>query len=225
MPQCPSCGSTINESIRFCPACGKAIQSPKQEPAEKQSISSPAKTTKHPMSKRAKVLYACIATALFSAFSIVFVLHIPGGEHPVIEKQPEIAMATMNTDVQLSPQQIEFTVDDGKVSFSLTELREKKLIAFDYHAENRIVPIMAFISTAGKLVTTIRLCEPCNSMSFNIEGNELACSKCETRWKLDNLEGIQGSCQKYPPDPIPSEVVGNFVVIKESAIKNWKMRI
>lgn len=171
------------------------------------------------------MIYTFVAAALFGIFTFIFVHHIPGGEHPVIEKQPEISMATMNIDVQLQPQQIEYTINDGKVSFSLTALREKKMIAFDYHIEHRTVPIMAFITTAGKLVTAIRLCEPCNSMNFRIEGNELACGNCETRWKLDNLEGIQGSCQKYPPDPIPSEIVGNYVVINESAIKNWKMRI
>ncbi|MBI1806375.1 MAG: DUF2318 domain-containing protein, partial [Ignavibacteria bacterium] len=82
-----------------------------------------------------------------------------------------------------------------------------------------------FISPEGKLVTAIRICEPCNSHTFRIEGTELACGNCETRWKLNNLEGLQGSCQKYPPAPIASQVIGNEVQIDERLVKNWKTRI
>lgn len=123
------------------------------------------------------------------------------------------------------PETIDATVENGAISFSLTELREKKFVQFDYQASTGVISMLAFISPEGKLVTAIRMCEPCNAKIFRIEGDELACGNCETRWKLANLEGIQGSCQKYPPDPIPSQVVGNRVVMSEAAVLNWKMRI
>jgi hypothetical protein len=177
------------------------------------------------MSRKAKIVYTCIALGLFAIFLFTFMNHIPGGEHPVIALQPEVAMASMGTDQSLTLEPIDARVENGTVSFSLTLLQQRKFVQFDYHSSSGIVPLLAFISPEGKLVTAIRMCEPCNAKVFRIEGDELACGNCETRWKLSNLEGIQGSCQKYPPDPIPSKVVGNRVVIEEAFVKNWKMRI
>ena len=134
-------------------------------------------------------------------------------------------MASMSAEQTLAAEPIDATVEDGTISFSLASLQQKKFVEFDYHTATGTIPLLAFISPEGKLVTAIRMCEPCNATKFRIEGDELACGNCETRWKLNNLEGIQGSCQKYPPDPIPSQVVGNRIIISESVVKNWKMRI
>ena len=171
------------------------------------------------------MLYTLFALSLFALFTFIFKNHLPGGAHPVIELQPEIAMATMYTDQVLKPFPVVADVEDGKVVFSLSLLQEKKIIQFDYQTPTGSLPLLAFISSNGKMVTAVRICEPCNSHNFRIEGNELACGNCETRWKLDNLEGIQGSCQKYPPDPIPSTIAGNRVQIEENVLKQWKMRI
>ena len=99
------------------------------------------------------------------------------------------------------------------------------MVSFAYQSATTTVPLLALISADGTVVTAVRLCEPCNSSDFTIEGNELACGKCETRWKLSNFEGLQGSCQKFPPAPIPSRVLGNYVQIDESIVANWKLRM
>jgi uncharacterized membrane protein len=85
--------------------------------------------------------------------------------------------------------------------------------------------MLAYINPQGKLVTSIAMCEPCNSKSFHTESQDIVCDNCGTRWNFTTLEGISGSCQKYPPDPIPSQIVGNEVRIKEKLVADWKMRI
>jgi hypothetical protein len=177
------------------------------------------------MSKRARMLYTLVAAVLSLVFIAIFIDHIPGGAHPVIANQPEVAMASMFTDVHLTLQPISVQISGGKIVFPLSVLLEKKFVEFDYLTQTNSIPLLAYISPEGKLVTSIRLCEPCNSKSFRIDGTELACGNCETRWKLNNLEGLQGSCQKYPPAPIPSRVNGSYVEIDEAAVKAWKMRI
>jgi uncharacterized membrane protein len=177
------------------------------------------------MSKKARIVYSILAVALASVFLFLFMVHLPGKEHPVIAMQPDIALPITISYTHLEPQHVDATVQNGTISFSLTDLREKKMVEFEYHSATGSIPLLAFISTDGKLITAIRMCEPCNSSKFSIEGDELACGNCETRWKLSNFEGIQGSCQKYPPDPIASEIAGDRVVIQENAVKNWKMRI
>ena len=99
------------------------------------------------------------------------------------------------------------------------------MVAFTYAGKRRDVDMLAYINPQGKLVTSIAMCEPCNSKSFHTESQDTVCDNCGTRWNFTTLEGISGSCQKYPPDPIPSQIVGNDVRISTRLIENWKMRI
>lgn len=87
------------------------------------------------------------------------------------------------------------------------------------------MPLLAYLSEEGRIITAISMCEPCNSTAFHINGNELICNSCGTTWELDNLDAISGSCGKYPPDPIPSRVVGNQIQISELSVANWQRRI
>ena len=227
---CTSCGSELKEGAKFCHSCGKPqwgkpIAAVSEQKAPETPTLSQVKAIKQPMSKTAKTVYALIAIALFGVFAFLFMSHLPGGAHPVIANQPDVAMATMYMGQTISGQPISAQVENGKITFPLSLLLEKKMVEFEYKMENTTVPLLAFISSEGKLVTAIRVCEPCNSRTFRIEETELACGNCETRWKLNNLEGLQGSCQKYAPDPIPSTIVGNQVQIDESVVKNWKLRI
>jgi uncharacterized membrane protein len=224
--RCPHCGKDLSGGVRYCPSCGKAVDRPDASTsAAAATLPSAAKAVKHPMTRKARYFYAGLAAALSIVFITIFIDHLPGGAHPVIANQPEVAMASMFTDVRLTLQPISVQVIGGKIIFPLSVLQEKKFVQFEYATQSNSVPLLAYISPEGKLVTAIRLCEPCNSMSFRIEGTELACGTCETRWKLNNLEGLQGSCQKYPPAPIPSRLNGNFVEIDEAVVKAWKMRI
>ncbi len=223
--KCPACGATLKPGAKFCSSCGHEASLVRNGDPPAAAIPSLGKSVRHPLSPKAKLVYTGLVVTIFGIFTTVFIRHLPGGEHPVIAQQPEVAMASANIGENLGAQPIDVTIADGKISFSLTTLLQHKMVSFDYTTPSAIVPLLAFISPTGKLITAIRMCEPCNSKIFRIEGTELACGNCETRWKLANLEGLQGSCQKYPPDPIPSIVEGNRVVIEEAVVKKWKMRI
>jgi uncharacterized membrane protein len=170
-------------------------------------------------------MYLAVILIISTIFVYLFQSHLPGGSHPVIVNQPEIAMSTMYMGQELDQQVITPEIQNGFVQFPLSLLLQKKIVAFDYPTSTGKLPLLAYISADGKLVTAVRMCEPCNSTTFRIEGTELVCGNCGTRWKLNNLEGVEGSCQKYPPDPVPSKVVENQVQIDETYLKNWKMRI
>ena len=177
------------------------------------------------MSSRAKSIYALIATGLFALFLYIYFVNLPGKPHPVIEKQPEVAMAAAYAAEPLEQQPIEVTVANGSITFPLPVVLDKKIVSFDYNSGTTIVPLMAFVNSDGKLVTAVRLCEPCDSKKFRIEGNLMICGVCGTQWKLNNLEGISGNCQKYPPAPIPSTVENSVVRIDENIVRNWKIRM
>lgn len=213
--RCPACATENKPGAAFCSRCGAQLEQPRPQ----------APLSRTPVARRTKLLYAAFALLLVGIMVVLLVRHLPGGAHPVIEGQPVVAMASAFTGQQREPAPVESRIAGGNIIISLPEVLDKKIVEFDYDNQTTVIPLLAFITPEGKLVTAIRICEPCNSKKYSIDGDELCCGNCETRWKLTNLEGIQGSCQKYPPDPIPSTVEGNTILIKESLVKNWKMRI
>ncbi len=128
-----------------------------------------------------------------------------------------------NQNVAMSP--VEAAVTGGTIELPLDAVKEKKLISFSYGNKDKRLPLMAYITPSGKLVTAMSVCEPCRSNKFHIEGNNMVCNSCFTKWDLETLEGLSGGCLKYPPDVLAHTVQGNKIMIKEKDVLNWKPRI
>jgi len=232
--QCTFCEVANTPESRFCAGCGKPLNQPTLSDTS-PPIGSPHSAAEEripsigvnrtPMPRRVKLAYGIGTAALFSLFLWMFFSHLPGQPNPVIAQQPDIALPVAYAGDPIHQTQIEALVRDGDVIISLPTLLDKKMVAFDYAGTSTKIPLLAYINSTGKLVTAFRYCEPCNSETYRIEGVELCCGKCESKWKLDNLDGIQGSCMKYPPNPIPSTVVGNEIHISEALVKSWKTRL
>ncbi|MCL4440573.1 MAG: DUF2318 domain-containing protein [Firmicutes bacterium] len=133
-------------------------------------------------------------------------------------------------------QKIEMTaaplkVENGKAAISLDTLKEKKILYTEYRGEKRkyygtfdYLPLNAFVTRSGRVVLASSICEPCYGTKFYIEGTDLVCVACGTRWRLDDLMGISGGCVKYAPEEFKYTVENNNIIIDESALKNWKPR-
>ena len=113
----------------------------------------------------------------------------------------------------------------GAVEVPLDLVKNEKLVSFEYLRPDGRIPLLAYITPAGKLVTAVGVCEPCRSTRFHIEGNHMVCNSCFTRWDLETLKGISGGCLNYPPDTLPHEIQGGQLTIKEMDLKNWKPRV
>ena len=120
---------------------------------------------------------------------------------------------------------MEATATGGTIELPLDAVKEKKLISFSYGNKEKRLPLMAYITPSGKLVTAMSVCEPCRSNKFHIEGNNMVCNSCFTKWDLETLEGLSGGCLKYPPDVLAHTVQGNKIAIREKDVLNWKPRI
>ncbi len=177
------------------------------------------------MTGRTKAVYAALGLLLLAGMVIVFVNSLPGGEHPVIKNQPTVADAQSYDGIKLTMTPVSSKLENGFIVISLSDVIEKKMVSFTYEGKTKTVDLVAYINPQGKLVTSIAMCEPCNSKSFHTESQELVCDNCGTRWNFTTLEGISGTCQKYPPDPIPSEIVAGQIRISQKAVEDWKLRI
>ncbi|MBU1100582.1 MAG: DUF2318 domain-containing protein [Bacteroidetes bacterium] len=224
MKNCKNCGEKIDNDNKFCSGCGTKINGNK-------------KTVHHPHtnnnSKKQKVLerkkknnYVFIIIAIvFVGILYSYMGKSSSKETKVLAGQPLLANSTEYPVFPYRAKTINSNVSDGKISIDLGEVEQKKFVFFNYKGTAGQVPLLAYITENGKIVTSVRMCEPCNSTSFHIKGANLVCDACGTTWKLENLEAVSGSCGKYPPDPIPSRIEGKNIVIDEHLVANWTRRV
>jgi len=169
---------------------------------------------------------------LVSLILLVFVLGgiaywlIPGGTsgQPNISSQ-KVTGRVDYTGQTISMVDIQAKVENGKISIPLDVVMEKKIVRFEYEGQGVKIPLLSYITLAGRVITAVSMCEPCRSTRFHIKDKTLVCNACNTEWNLDSLKGIRGGCIDYPPEVIPSTVEKGRVVIDERVVVNWKPRV
>lgn len=120
---------------------------------------------------------------------------------------------------------IDYQIKEGRIVFPLEEVIEKQLVYTVFqNNQGQETPLMSYISPEGRLVTAFAICEPCRSLSFHIEGNELVCDSCGTRWHLNDLSGISGGCTDYPPEEIPYQVEDGHILVDVKIVEAWQPR-
>jgi hypothetical protein len=179
---------------------------------------------KHQQKKRSRFRTPVIAGCIILAGVWVYV-NLPKAGNKTVNTQPVVAAGTKFPATDQQMVDIPSRVESGNIILPLDLVKEKKFVAFNYQMPNNTVPLLAYVSGEGKIVTAISMCEPCNSHRFHIKGDELICNSCGSKWKVDNLEAISGSCGKYPPDAIPNVVAGNEIQINAQLVANWQRRI
>ncbi len=121
----------------------------------------------------------------------------------------------------------------GNIIVDLNEVKNKKVTTFDVQGIDftlrkgtkfNYLPLLAYVSPKGNVIVATSLCEPCSGTTFHVEGEELVCNACGTRWTLEDLQGISGGCPQYPPDKIKYTVQGDKIIIKRSDLQNWQPR-
>ncbi len=130
----------------------------------------------------------------------------------------------MQSLTTVSMTRIGATSGKGLVEVPLDLVQKNKLVSFEYKRLDGPIPLLAYVAPSGKIVTAIGLSEPCNSKSFHIEGNEIVCNLCLTRWKLETLEAVRGDCPKYPPEMLVHAIHDGRLIIREVDVQYWKPR-
>jgi len=120
---------------------------------------------------------------------------------------------------------VEAVAGSGYLDIPAQIVQDRKIVYFEYSKNGKKVPLMAYITPSGKLVTAISMCEPCRSTKFHIEGDEMVCNACGTRWTLEKLQGVSGGCLAYPPDVVAHALEGGKVKIQDALVLAWKPRV
>ncbi len=212
--RCRKCGSEIKNEMRFCPVCGSTLHL--QNEAVQTEVA-----VKNPKVKR-WVIRGAIVVVLVVGIG-AFLDQLLRTFHPVIERQPDVAMVTMYRDEQIRSTPVEAVMIGGKIGVPLRIVQEHKLVRFFDPEKVQEVPVIAYITPQGKLVTAMSKSEQCGSTDFYLSGNNIHCASCGSYWNMASMEAY-ACCQRFYPDPIPSSVSGDMVVIDPAAVRQWQSR-
>lgn len=112
-------------------------------------------------------------------------------------------------------------VDDNKLVFLDLKLEsqastlryEGRTIPLGWYRDGKYLPLIVISTPSQRVISGIRVCEPCGSFSFHIvQGKYLDCDACHTRWDIETLRGVSGSCSNYPPPKLASSVDRNLEI-------------
>ena len=208
---CSVCGTEAAELDRVCRQCGSSIAD--------VAATDAAPPTKPAASKtwllRSAVVVAILA-GLWAFYGDAFRSY-----HPVIASQPEIG--AVGSSGRINSTTVSARVEGPFIIVSAIELREHRIIRFFDPESVQTVPIIAYLTPAGRVVTAMSISENCRSTDFYLEGENIHCASCPSYWNASSLEAY-ACCQKYYPDPLPSTILGNEVRMESAAIRSWQTR-
>lgn len=108
---------------------------------------------------------------------------------------------------------------DLKLERTTNEIRyQGRSIPLSLYKAGQYLPVVIISTPTQKVISGIRVCEPCGSFSFHIiDGRYLDCDSCHTKWDIETLSGVSGGCPNYPP-PRLTNAISNDVVIDLSQL-------
>ena len=209
---CSQCGSALERASEVCSVCGTRRQARPEEPAAPT-----APGTRRWIIRAAIVLFVIVGVAVFAD-------QLLRTYHPVIDDQPVVAMATVYGDEPVASVPVAATMEGEFITIPFNDVKQHKLVRFFDPEGQQQIPMIAYITPTGKLVTAMSSSEHCGSTDFYLRGNNIHCTNCASYWNMASLEAY-ACCARYYPDPFPSTVVGDKVRIEAATIRRWESRL
>jgi uncharacterized membrane protein len=216
MKVCPECRTKNDDLTNFCKKCGFLLAGPAFK-EKKEKV----------LGERKKSPWSLISLGVIVVVlgGIAFwIIEAKTTTNPQIASQQKVMDRVDYTGQTIPMTDIVAKVENGKISIPLDSIKENKMVRFEYEGKGMKIPLLAYVTSTGRVVTAISMCEPCRSTRFHIQDNALVCNACNTEWSLETLKGIRGGCMNYPPEVIPSTVENDRVLIEEKVVLGWKPR-
>lgn len=174
--------------------------------------------------KSPRILISLIIIALLLGGGVFWLIQRKTTVNPKIASQQKVIERVDYSGQTIPMTDIGAKVENGKIFIPLDVVKEKKMVRFEYEGKDVKIPLLAYVTLAGRVVTAISMCEPCRSTRFHIQDKALVCNACNTEWSLETLKGIKGGCMNYPPEVIPSTIEKDRILIEEKVVLDWKPR-
>lgn len=218
MKACPKCQTKNQDTSNFCKKCGVQLSGSSFQDKKEKILAE--KKTKHFWIPVSLGILALILVGVG-----YWVIEGNTGSNPKASSQPKVSEKIDYSGQTIRMTDFQAKIEKGKISIPLNAVKEKKIVRFEYEGNGTIIPLVAYVTQTGRIVTAVSMCEPCRSTRFHISDKKLVCNACGTEWTLETLKGIQGGCLNYPPDVIPSTIEGDQIRIDEKIITQWKPRV
>src|SRR4030043_1221471 len=216
MKVCPECRTKNDDVSNFCKKCGFLMTGSSFKDKREKVLGE---------KKKSPWLFDLLIVIAVVLGGVAFwIIQGKTTANPKIASQEKVMERVDYAGQTVSMTDIVAKVENGKISIPLDVLKEKKMVRFEYEGKGAKIPLLAYVTLAGRVVTAISMCEPCRSTRFHIQDKTLVCNACATEWNLETLKGIQGGCMNYPPEVIPSTVEKDRVLIEEKVDLGWKTR-
>jgi hypothetical protein len=206
------------ESSRFCKKCGFQLSGSSFQDKKEKVLGE----------KKRRHLWIPISLAALAVVLVgvgYWIIEGNTGANPRVSSQPKVSGTFDYTGQSIPMTDIQAKVEKGKISIPLDVVKEKKMVRFEYENNGLRIPLLAYITQSGKVVTAVSMCEPCRSTRFHIKDKIIVCNACATEWNLETLKGIQGGCLNYPPDIIPSTIEKDRIQMDEKIVTQWRPRV
>lgn len=208
---CTQCGAVITEGQKFCSSCGHPVE---QSSAAAQPGSK----------KKSKVAPRLFLAAVLLLGLTYFAITLTRNYHPVIADQPSVGYGTNPGQGKIMSFKTTASLDGNDIVINVDEVTKHGIIRFPDPEGIQTVPILAYVTPRGKIVTAMSISESCRSDDFYLEGKTIHCASCPSYWDMESLEAY-ACCQKYYPDPIPSRVERGVLKIPKNVVREWRTRL
>jgi len=218
MRACPKCQTENQDSNNFCKKCGFQLSGTSFQDKKEKVLGE----------KKRKPYWVPTSLAIVAIIlAAVGYWFIEGNTqtNPRVSSQPKVIAKIDYAGQSIRMTDIQAKVEKGIISIPLDVVKEKKMVRFEYENNGNKIPLLAYLTQTGRVVTAVSMCEPCRSTRFHINDKKIVCNACGTEWNLETLKGIQGGCLNYPPDIIPSSIEKDRIQIDEKIIAQWKPRV
>lgn len=217
MKACPKCKTENQESSRFCKKCGVQLSGSSFQDKKEKVLGE----------KKRKHFWIPVSLGILAGILIAVGYWVIEGNtgSTKVTSQPKVSEKVDYSGQTVRMTDFQAKMEKGKISIPLKTVEEKKLLRFEYQENGTVIPLVAYITQTGRIVTAVSMCEPCRSTRFHINDKKLVCNACGTEWNLETLKGIQGGCLNYPPDVIPSTLENGQIQIDQKIIAQWKPRV
>ncbi len=91
------------------------------------------------------------------------------GASPKLSSQTKVSGKVDYSGQTVQMTDVQAKVESGKIMIPVDTVKEKKIVRFEYEGKGLKIPLLAYLTMAGRVVTAISMCEPCKSTRFHIK--------------------------------------------------------
>lgn len=209
---CTQCGALVSDSQKYCAHCGNPVVS--------KSDNSPARGA----ARKKLLIPKLLLAGVFVTGILYFVFTLTRNYHPVIADQPSTGFGTTPGLSKVTSKSVKARIDNNDIILDVETVTSMGLVRFEDPEGIQSIPIIAYVTPRGKIVTAMSISESCRSTDFYLQGSNIHCASCPSYWHMESLEAY-ACCQKYYPEPIPSVVERGILRISKNTVRDWRTRI